>query len=49
MFWPIFLIILGIILIIILFSSIKIVRQSTAVVVERLGKYHKTLTTGFIW
>ena len=47
MFWPIFLIILGIILIIILFSSIKIVRQSTAVVVERLGKYHKTLTTGF--
>ena len=47
MFWPIFLIILGIILIIILFSSIEIVRQSTAVVVERLGKYHKTLTTGF--
>ena len=47
MFWPIFLIILGIILIIILLSSIKIVRQSTAVVVERLGKYHKTLTTGF--
>ena len=47
MFWPILLIILGIILIIILFSSIKIVRQSTAVVVERLGKYHKTLTTGF--
>ena len=47
MFWPIFLIILGIILIIILFSSIKIVRQSTAVVVESLGKYHKTLTTGF--
>lgn len=47
MFWPIFLIVLGIVLIIILFSSIKIVRQSTAVVVERLGKYHKTLTTGF--
>ena len=47
MCFPIFLIILGIILIIILFSSIKIVRQSTAVVVERLGKYHKTLTTGF--
>ncbi len=46
--WPIILIIvLGIVLIIILFSSIKIVRQSTAVVVERLGKYHKTLTTGF--
>ncbi len=46
--WPIILIIvLGIVLIIILLSSIKIVRQSTAVVVERLGKYHKTLTTGF--
>ncbi|MDD6053855.1 MAG: SPFH/Band 7/PHB domain protein [Clostridiales bacterium] len=46
--WPIILVIvLGIVLIIILLSSIKIVRQSTAVVVERLGKYHKTLTTGF--
>lgn len=47
MFWTIFFTILGILLIIILFSSIRIVRQSTAVVVERLGKYHKTLTTGF--
>lgn len=26
--------------------SIRIVRQSTAVIVERLGKYHKTLETG---
>ncbi len=29
-----------------LISSIKIVRQSTAVVVERLGKFHKLLNTG---
>lgn len=27
-------------------TGIKIVRQSTAVVVERLGKYHRTLTNG---
>ena len=39
-------IVLGIVLIIILFASIRIVRQATAVVVERLGKYHKTLETG---
>lgn len=31
---------------IILVSSIKIVRQSTAVVVERLGKFHRLLNTG---
>ena len=30
----------------ILLASIKIVRQSTAIVVERLGKYHKTFYTG---
>lgn len=30
----------------ILIASVKIVKQSDAVVVERLGKYHKTLTTG---
>ena len=41
------LIVLGIIVVITLFASIKIVRQSDAVVVERLGKYHKTLDTGF--
>ena len=40
------LIVLGIVLVITLVSSIKIVRQSDAVVVERLGKYHKTLDTG---
>lgn len=31
---------------IMLFFSVRIVRQATAVVVERLGKYHKTLETG---
>lgn len=36
------------VLAIILFSaSVKIVRQGTTVIVERLGKYHKTLDTGF--
>lgn len=38
--------ILGIVVLIILVSSIRIVRQSTALVIERLGKYHKTLETG---
>ena len=40
------LIILGIIILVILALSIRIVRQATAVVVERLGKYRKTLDTG---
>ena len=40
------LIVLGVILFIILIASIKIVRQSTAVVVERLGKFHRLLSTG---
>ncbi len=45
---PIFivLIVLAVIVFIILISSIKIVRQSTAVVIERLGKFHKLLNTG---
>ncbi len=38
--------VLGGLLLIILCTSIRIVRQATAVVVERLGKYHKTLETG---
>lgn len=38
--------VLGILLLIVLCASIRIVRQATAVVVERLGKYHKTLETG---
>lgn len=32
---------------IILASCARVVRQSTAVIVERLGKYHRTLNTGF--
>ena len=43
MLWII--IILAVILILFILS-IRIVHQSTAVVVERLGKYHKTLETG---
>ena len=38
--------VLGALLLIFLCASIRIVRQATAVVVERLGKYHKTLETG---
>ncbi len=38
--------ILGALLLIFLIASIRIVRQATAVVVERLGKYNKTLDTG---
>ncbi len=44
--WAIVLIILGILLLITLCLSIRIVRQATAVIVERLGKYRKTLETG---
>ena len=40
------LLVLGILILLVLCSSIRIVRQATAVVVERLGKYHKTLDTG---
>jgi regulator of protease activity HflC (stomatin/prohibitin superfamily) len=40
------LIVLAVIGFIILVNSVKLVRQSTAVVVERLGKYNKTLQTG---
>lgn len=38
--------VLAILVVIILFASFRLVRQSNAVVVERLGKYHKTLTNG---
>ena len=44
--WAIVLIILGVLLLVSLCLSIRIVRQATAVVVERLGKYRKTLETG---
>lgn len=40
------LICLAIVAFLIIICSIKIVRQATNVVVERLGKYHKTLDTG---
>jgi len=42
----IILLVLGILALILLCSSIRIVRQATAVIVERLGKYHRTLDTG---
>ncbi len=44
--WAIVLIILGILILVSLCLSVRIVRQATAVVVERLGKYRKTLDTG---
>ena len=44
--WIIALIIIGVALVVILALSIRIVKQGTAVVVERLGKYHRTLGTG---
>ena len=40
------LLILGIIILIVLVTGIRVVRQATAVTVERLGKYRKTLETG---
>ena len=44
--WGIVLIVLGVVALVILCLSIRIVKQATAVVVERLGKYNKTLETG---
>ena len=44
--WAIVLIILGVLLLVTLCLSIRLVRQATAVIVERLGKYRKTLETG---
>ena len=38
--------VIALILLIILALSIRIVKQSTAIIVERLGKYQKTLDTG---
>ena len=40
------LIVLVVVALLILAGSVRIVKQSTAVVIERLGKYHKTLDTG---
>lgn len=44
--WLIAIIIIGVALVIIFSLSIRIVKQGTAVIVERLGKYYKTLGTG---
>ncbi|MBO5022138.1 MAG: SPFH/Band 7/PHB domain protein [Clostridia bacterium] len=44
--FAIVLIVLGVVTLLVLCLSIRIVRQATAVVVERLGKYRKTLETG---
>ncbi len=40
------LLILGIVILLVLCTGIRVVRQATAVTVERLGKYRKTLETG---
>jgi len=40
------LLVLGVILLVVLCTGIRVVRQATAVTVERLGKYRKTLETG---
>ena len=42
----IILIVLAAVIFIVVIASIKIVRQSTSVIVERLGKFHKILDTG---
>ena len=44
--WLIAVIVIGVALLIIAALSVRIVKQGTAVIVERLGKYHKTLDTG---
>ena len=44
--WLIAVIVIGVAALIITALSIRIVKQGTAVIVERLGKYHKTLGTG---
>lgn len=40
------LLVIGVLALVILGASVRIIRQSTARVVERLGKFNKTLTTG---
>ena len=44
--WGIVLIVLGVLALVCLCISVRIVKQATAVVVERLGKYRKTLEVG---
>ena len=38
--------VIAVVALIIMVASLRIVKQSTAVIVERLGKYNKTLDTG---
>ncbi|PWM73589.1 MAG: peptidase [Bacillota bacterium] len=47
----IILIVLAVVVFIVIVCSIRVVRQSTAVIVERLGKFRKILDTGihFVW
>jgi regulator of protease activity HflC (stomatin/prohibitin superfamily) len=40
------LVVIGIFVLVVLFRSIRIIPQANAGIVERLGKYHKTLTPG---
>ena len=40
------LVVLIVVALIVLAGSVRIVRQSTALVIERLGKYNRTLDTG---
>jgi len=42
-----FLIVIVVIIVIALFMGIRIVPEAKALIVERLGKYHKTLSSGF--
>lgn len=44
--WLIAIIVIGVAAAVILSLSIRIVKQGSAVIVERLGKYHRTLGTG---
>lgn len=39
-------IVLVLVILVVLLTGVRVVRQATTVVVERLGKYHKTLETG---
>lgn len=44
--WAIALIVICVVALIVIGMSVRVVRQSTAVIVERLGKYNKTMETG---
>ncbi|MBK5200765.1 MAG: SPFH/Band 7/PHB domain protein [Spirochaetaceae bacterium] len=43
----IILIVIAVLIVIVLFSGIRIVPEAKAMIIERLGKYHKTLPSGF--